>query len=810
MAKVSSLNIEHQNNTDRTVYATWKFSKSHLDHYTVTWYYTTGDGVSFKATSEDIKIKQSVYTPPENALTVKIVVKPVSTKYKDGKKMRPHWTGVAVNDTYNLTTHIIAKPSAPTVTIERYLETGAGGESANKNMFKLVAECTDTDPIARNLNYIEFYAHVGSSSSPKYQSSYLDYAETVGYRRWEQTVPVGESYRVRCRFFLKKNKKIASEYSDWSSVVATPPTTPVFNDNNTSKLNKVTNDTAEVSIYFSRPSTATSVTIEYTYNSGYFNSNTSEVQTWTSSQFVQGFSHAEIADIDLNKGNSWFFRIKASNDAGDSYWSDPLKLVLGKKPGVPTTWSSTTTAIVGERVNLYWVHNSEDGSSQTSAEIELTINGAKSTVVVENPYINDEENKDKTLFYELDTSSLEDATVQWRVRTAGVLKKVYGDWSITRTIDVHARPTLSVEITDTEGIPLSGVITGFPFYIKGIAGPPTQTPIGYHVDITANEEYEDVDNVGNPITIGEGQSVYSKYFDTHYDLLVVMSATNVNLRGGVGYTLTCVVSMDSGLSATYTKSFSVEWTDETYSLDASIYVDDERGYIASIRPYCYNITEVDGEAVETELTDDVLLSVYRREYDGTFTEIERDIANNGATGVVDKHPALDYARYRIIATSKSTGAISYEDLDWPVECNSIIIQWEEESSPSTFSYDPDIEDELEKQQYAGSMLVLPYNIDVSDSNSTDASLVEYIGRSYPVSYYGTQLKVTSTWNVDIPKDDTETLYAIRRLAIYTGDVYVREPSGSGYWANISVSFNQKHRNLVIPVTFSITRVEGGK
>ena len=42
-----------------------------------------------------------------------------------------------------------------------------------------------------------------------------------------------------------------------------------------------------------------------------------------------------------------------------------------------------------------------------------------------------------------------------------------------------------------------------------------------------------------------------------------------------------------------------------------------------------------------------------------------------------------------------------------------------------------------------------------------------------------------------------------------GDVYVREPSGSGYWANIKVSYNQKHCALTIPVTLNITRVEGG-
>ena len=108
------------------------------------------------------------------------------------------------------------------------------------------------------------------------------------------------------------------------------------------------------------------------------------------------------------------------------------------------------------------------------------------------------------------------------------------------------------------------------------------------------------------------------------------------------------------------------------------------------------------------------------------------------------------------------------------------------------------------------MLRIPYNIDVSDSNSPDVSFIKYIGRKRPVTYYGTQIGDTSTWNVEIPKDDRETLYTLRRLAIWMGDCYVREPSGSGYWANVKVSFSQKHCDVTIPVTLSITRVEKGE
>ena len=90
-----------------------------------------------------------------------------------------------------------------------------------------------------------------------------------------------------------------------------------------------------------------------------------------------------------------------------------------KKPAAPTTWSSTTTVIVGEELKLYWVHNAEDGSSQTFAELELIIDGITETRTIENS--TDEETKDKTSVYTIDTSDyIEGTTVQWRVRTAGM------------------------------------------------------------------------------------------------------------------------------------------------------------------------------------------------------------------------------------------------------------------------------------------------------------------------------------------------------------------------------------------------------
>ena len=108
------------------------------------------------------------------------------------------------------------------------------------------------------------------------------------------------------------------------------------------------------------------------------------------------------------------------------------------------------------------------------------------------------------------------------------------------------------------------------------------------------------------------------------------------------------------------------------------------------------------------------------------------------------------------------------------------------------------------------MVRLPYNVDVSEKFNVDTVLTEYIGRKNPVSYYGTQKGVSATWNTDIPKEDKDLIYQLRRLAEYSGDVYVREPNGSGYYASISLSFSIKHRVLVVPISIEVKKVESGE
>ena len=374
-------------------------------------------------------------------------------------------------------------------------------------------------------------------------------------------------------------------------------------------------------------------------------------------------------------------------------------------------------------------------------------------------------------------------------------------WSVERTIYIYEMPTLNLSMTsDLAGTgEIITTLTSFPFYIRGtinLESYDIQKPIGYHLRIVSKGQYQTVDDTGRTVTVNPGDAVYSKYFDTTSVLVVEMSANNVDLESGIGYTIYCTADMSNGLTVNQSHDFSVSWTDVTYTINAEISVDTD-AYTALITPYCYDSND--------QLVQNLVLSVYRREYDGQYTQISSDIPNN-STSVTDPHPALDYARYRLVAKDTTTGAISFYDMaGYPVGGVSVIIQWDEEWS----TFDVADETSVNSPSWSGSMLKIPYNIDVTDKRSTEVSFVEYAGRKHPVSYYGTQVGETSTWSMAIPKKDKETIYALRRLSLWAGDVYVREPSGMGYWANVNVSFSQNHTEVTVPVTLDITRVEGG-
>lgn len=766
---------------DRDVLVRWSFSRPNLGGFTVSWREFLFDGTPLH--DEDVNI---VYEQAEDCVAVRscdaasakvrVSVKPYSKTYKDSNGHdKYYWEDGkwSIARIYEFSNNPPSVPGVPNVSIDN-------------DTLTLTASISNINAYEINASKIEF--EVIKDNASKINSGISTVNTISNYVSYSCTVPAGGTYTVRCRAV---RGTLTSAWSEFSGSVGTKPNAPteitvIRSDEHTSSSTFYS-----IHLEWAEVSNATSYDIQY---------NSVGENYWDdSSQVSQSSTEGKTESWDssgINTGYIWYFRVRAVNDYGYSDWSTVKSIAHGIKPEAPTTWSSTTTAVLGESIKLYWVHNANDGSSETYAQLELIVDGGVPQIT---NISNDAsyEDRDKIKSYSLNVSG--GAEIKWRIRTAGVTK-VYGDWSIQRTINAYEKPTLELSLTNQNGVPIEA-LTEFPLYIRALAGPHAQTPIGYYVTIASNDYYETVDDAGRTKIVNNGDLVYSKYYDTSESLILALSAESVDFETGFSYTVTCSVTMNSGLSAEVSKEFSVNWTDVFYTINADVLID-EQIFSASIYPQCLEKT-VDGE---DRAVSGVTLSVYRREFDGTFTELAKGIDNAMGISITDPHPSLDYARYRVVAITNSTGAVSFYDLPgYPVNGKAVIIQWDEDWS----TFDTDDVYSIEKPPWTGSMLKLEYNIDVSDNSKPDVSLIEYAGRSHPVSYYGTQLGQTSTWSMEIDKKDDETLYGLRRLARWTGDVYVREPSGSGYWANISVSFSQTHCKTTIPVTLDITRVEGG-
>ena len=773
---ITAFGLESEDTTGRAMYVAWSFSKDNLENFKIRWtYYANGMWMSptDHTTAEGgAAFCSDTYSAPENATKVKVRIAAIAKKKKDSNgNETPYWKDIwSAEKSYDFSNNPPYPPSIPSIKIEDFTLTASIDNIKANNL---------------NATHVEFEIVKDNKASIGTYAAKINTA--TNYVAYSHTVAAGSEYKVRAR--CKKGDRV-SGWSDFSSSVGTKPAIP--SEITTCRANTYDNNKVSAYLEWTAVQNAETYDIQYTDNKNYFEGSDAVSE-------VTGikFTHHEITTLEI--GKEYFFRVRAVNQNGESDWSGIKSVILGTPPIAPTTWSSTTTAVVGEPLNLYWVHNSEDNSSQTFAELRLYVNDVLQSPDITIKNTDDPKEKDKTSVYALDTTKYPEGTkLKWQVRTAGVTK-VYGDWSIERVVDIYAKPTLDLSVT-TQPNGAGDVVytlTSFPFYIHALPGPQTQAPIGYQLKVVANEYYETIDETGLTKMVNKGDAIYSEHFDIMSALEVEMSADNIDIVADIEYTIICSVTMNSGLTTETSHSFKADWEDVTYDINAEVTIDKET-YTALIIPFC--------EDENGELVEDITLSVYRREFDGTFKELATNIPNTNSVTISDPHPSLDYARYRIIGKTVSTGAVSYHDLPGvKIGGNSVIIQWNEEWSV----FDATDEFSVERPPWSGSMLSIPYNIDISDSHTVEAELIQYVGRKHPVSYYGTQLGTSSSWNIEVPKEDKDILYAIRRLAIWTGDVYVREPSGSGYWANISVSYNQKHGSVTIPVTFNITRVEGG-
>lgn len=518
-----------------------------------------------------------------------------------------------------------------------------------------------------------------------------------------------------------------------------------------------------------------------------------------------------------------FYRVRAvSAESGGFYsgWSAVFEYKFSEELQKPIVWMNTPFASVGDNsIILNIMHNSPTGTQTTGAIIYYRIN---SGVLIPYPHegIIDPPASGSNVYQVAFpiTDFSEECAIYWQARTAeygeaGQDERNWSPLSEGLIFWVYEKPVLNItfpDIPQDEWIPAVTeenaqtipVVSQFPFHFRiepVLSG--DQMITSYFVRLMACEAYGEYDGYGNKRFVNKGEVLY-QFHDNSINVDKYLSVTDCSLANGQRYILNVSAYVNTGVTVEAEAMFTVNIAPSDYVIEAVVGQNRENVSMI-INPAAVRYEEI-GQTKERIYVNDILLSIYRKNQDGTMVAIAENFENQDSVFVTDPHPNLMKNSYRIVGRDKNSGAMTFVDTpEYKMDCTDIIIQWDENV------HFTDVEENSLPAEYAGNTLRLPYNIDVSESANIENSMVNYVGRKNPVSYYGTQTGYTATWNTVIPKYDRDTIALLRKLQVYPGDVYVREPSGTGYWAHVTVSFPINHVELTVSVSISITRVEGG-
>ena len=565
----------------------------------------------------------------------------------------------------------------------------------------------------------------------------------------------------------------------------------------------------------------------------------------------------------LTPGGTVWFSVRRVSDGGSSAVCAPASCVLGTVADAPTPVEQSVAVFVGDTLTLEWVHNCEDGSDQTWRHVvaEASTDGLSWSTIA------DVSGSTAETTYDIDTTSMADGTrIRWRVRTKGAYTAYTSDeqarWRWSRTVEVRVwvKPSMTVlakSVTADGEDATNGTLARLPLVAVLTTGvdATSQRAVEWSLRIDLKEATTYVNDWGENDWMQAGTTVWSAYIDDSDEgfgdetMAVTIPASEAAFVVGSEYRMVAQAVMDSGLVTDEAEcEFLCSWTSTLPAPSAALIATDD--FACAIYPSCITWDEEDGVPVpmvddggnpvrETDvgeyvfdpvtgegsydghdgepmsfddgtpiyacacrLTEGVTLSVWRIEPDGLLTEIATGVPNTGSVAVTDAHPSFGTCWYRIVANDSATDEVRVLDqsVDMPYEM--LLIQWDERTVAISDS-------NSEEVTYDGSMLQLPYNIKTTETWDKDVAEVEYIGRSHPVSYYGTQVGQRAKWrSVVVPREDVEDLDALRRLAVHMGDCYVREPTGTGYWAHVEVEgIEQSFDSAVADVSISIARVD---
>lgn len=540
----------------------------------------------------------------------------------------------------------------------------------------------------------------------------------------------------------------------------------------------------------------------------------------------------------LEAGRTYWVRLRKRSQGGAGEWSEVVEVSLDapststEELSAPTPTRTDPSYAAGGEAVLSWIHNSSEKSDQSAYEVRLAATpaeGSPSESVVAGGTAN---------ALALDLSTYADGTsVEWCVRTAGVLAGHWSPWSAAQSFAVVAPPTAGMSLADASGALVGGdaALTSLPLSVTVTAGAGAlDYPVHVRAAILAAAAYDAEAEDGSGTHVSEGDEVWSADLypgDEGFDggaAVFAVQARDAVLVSGASYAARAWVYTAMGMAAEAAPvTFPVDWGVELPQPSCSVVfdyedltcrifpacwvpepdeeeeeggqqaeepaagdasddeIDEEAEAIAALDPAegTYYPDGEDGEPYYTEpaaededyarLQPGVELDVYRIDMDGTAVLVADGLPNNGKASCTDPHPNFGTLTYRVVAKSTSADVQSSAETSVEADVRDLVITYDE-------GWAPDAEGDF--AEYTGRLVRLGLALESNEEPAADSEMLKLAGDAYPTLYEGESGDYRVTYNAEYLLSDAATRRELRGLRGRLA--YVRDPLGVGFWARV--------------------------
>ena len=272
---------------------------------------------------------------------------------------------------------------------------------------------------------------------------------------------------------------------------------------------------------------------------------------------LAGHMEAVIAGLDAG---TWYFAVWLSTGSMDIqrlFCDSVATCAIASAPEPPTLLPIPKALCIGDAVEAGWVHNCEDGSDQTAAELLVTSTKPDGTAYSRTYTATTAQ----SAAVALPASDIADgAAVSFKARTKGAAAS-WSDWSGETSCTAYARPVCQLSLGGSAG-PAEGEgyeVHRLPLVAQmgvGAEGAElTQQVVQWALSITAIDAFTYQDAYGNDAVMPAGASVCEVTADSYEDgftqplMELPVSAAQAVFCNNQSYELTLRALMDSGLEA---------------------------------------------------------------------------------------------------------------------------------------------------------------------------------------------------------------------------------------------------------------------